>query len=217
MHLDTADDLRANRLYWGLLESFSRLLQAQEVAPVSAWFERRYYFRRIVIKEPVRQVCGFGRRFTIRARLEVVAASATGATTVFAQSVGKTIAPAVYGGANVPAGITATALLTVVPTNGSGQIKVCSVRGREVGLVLSQAYTVTGSVPNQIVNASAITPANAIEVFGELQFGSSVLSALSLTVNSDIGLVCQQIGSATLGAGNTDVRNYSGLTIDSPQ
>jgi hypothetical protein len=128
-----------------------------------------------------------------------------------------TFMPTIYGGANMPAGYTASALLTVVPTNASRQIKICSVRGRKVGIQLAQAYTVTGSVTNQVVTPTSVIPANAIEVFGELQTGSTGASALALAVFSDTNNINQQILANTVSAGQTVAGNFSGLMITTPQ
>ncbi|WP_244255716.1 hypothetical protein [Burkholderia vietnamiensis] len=51
------------------------------------------------------------------------------------------VAPSVYGGANMPSGYTASALLTVVPTNGSGQFAPVLVRDRNIGIPIKMALT----------------------------------------------------------------------------
>ncbi|OOG15490.1 hypothetical protein BMS17_03935 [Pseudomonas sp. C9] len=128
-----------------------------------------------------------------------------------------TFMPTIYGGANMPSGYTTSALLTVVPTNASSQFKICSVRGRKIGIQLAQAYTVTGSVSNQVVTPITVIPANAIEAFGELQVGSTGASALTLAVFSDTANINQQILSISVGTGQSVASNFSGLMITTKQ
>jgi hypothetical protein len=142
----------------------------------------------------------------------------TGATTVFAQSVGNTVAPAVYGGANAPAGITATALLTVVPTNASGQFKVCLVQGKRVKIQLATAYTGNASVSNNPISIAGIVPANAIEITqGELTLQNSAQSSMSLTVGADSNYLGQQNVTNLVAAGASLTLNYGGTPIITPQ
>lgn len=142
---------------------------------------------------------------------------ATGATTVFAQSVGNSLAAATYVGGVGPAGITATALLTVVPTNGSGQIKVCAVKGRKIYIQLMTVYSGNVSVTNIPVSIAGIVPVNAKEVSGELTVGNSALSTMSLTIHPDLSIVGQQSMTTTVGAGQALTLNYTGLPISIDQ
>jgi hypothetical protein len=143
---------------------------------------------------------------------------ATGATTAFAQSVGNAFAPAVYGGANAPVGITATALLTVVPTNASAQFKLCAVRGRKVAIQLASAYSGNASVVNNPISIAAIVPANAIAItHGELQIQNTAQSAMSLTVAPDATYIGQQNIGTTLYGPSILTANYSDILLITPQ
>jgi hypothetical protein len=141
----------------------------------------------------------------------------TGATTVFAQNVGNTFAPAIYGGANIPTGITATALLTVVPTNASGQFKPVSVRGQDVFTNIATLFTGAAIVAGNPISIAGAVPANAVAIFGELSVGSSALSSLSLTLFPDASQVGQQNMTTTVGAGQSLTLNYSSLPVTTPQ
>lgn len=126
------------------------------------------------------------------------------------------VMPAVYGGANMPAGYTASALLTVVATNASSQFKLCTVRGRNVRIVLATAFTTNAIVTNNPVSVSAYIPANAVEVIGELTISNSGVSTVSLTVFPDSSLVGQQNLTNTLN-GNALTVNYSGIPVVTAQ
>ncbi|WP_177315847.1 phage tail protein, partial [Burkholderia ubonensis] len=96
------------------------------------------------------------------------------------------VAPNVYGGANMPAGYTASALLTVVPTNGSGQFKPVLVNDRSVSISLATALSSsTSQASPTLLSISSIVPANAKSIRGELQALSSAASQLSVTVVAD--------------------------------
>ncbi|WP_176331150.1 hypothetical protein [Burkholderia vietnamiensis] len=95
-------------------------------------------------------------------------------------------APSVYGGANMPAGYTASGLLTVVPTNGSGQFKPVLVNDRWVNLTLTTVFSsATPQVSPTAISIAATVAPNARSIRGELQVSSSAASQLSLTVVAD--------------------------------
>ncbi|MEO1354504.1 MAG: hypothetical protein AAFW48_01760 [Pseudomonadota bacterium] len=83
-------------------------------------------------------------------------------------------APNVYGGANMPSGYTASALVSVWPTNGSGQFKQGGQRDRRVSLPAVQVLnsnTAQGSYTSFPISAAA--PLNAIGVRGVMQLTST--------------------------------------------
>jgi hypothetical protein len=101
--------------------------------------------------------------------------------------------PSVYGGANMPSGYTASALLTVVPTNGSGQFSPAFVAGRNVWIPDNVFYTsATQQASLFIRDLSAVVPLNAKS--GDF---STTISSSSATVSVLTGLA----GSAAVAAG----------------
>jgi hypothetical protein len=101
--------------------------------------------------------------------------------------------PNVYGGANMPAGYTASALLTVVPTNASSQFPVLLVRDRRI--TLQQATILSGSgIFVSTISYSAIStttmPLNAVSIRG----------SVALTVNGSAS-VTVGVASNTTGIG----------------
>ncbi|MGE8152471.1 hypothetical protein ACQKP5_14615 [Pseudomonas vancouverensis] len=141
----------------------------------------------------------------------------SGASSILAVNSPNTVMPAVYGGANMPAGYTASALLTVVATNASSQFKVCTVKGRKIYIQLATAYSGRAIISNNPIAISGIIPANAMEVSGELTVGSSALSTMSLTILPDASIVGQQSMTTTVGAGQALTLNYTGLPINTVQ
>ena len=127
-------------------------------------------------------------------------------------------APNVYGGANMPSGYTASALVSVWPTNGSGQF----VAGLQTDRFFSfaQATALSSSTTQASftsLSISGIVPPNARSVSGSMQCGSSTTSTVAISVAADAS-GSGQIGSSfgTSGAQNYTVP-FSKTALSSPQ
>lgn len=70
------------------------------------------------------------------------------------------VAPNVYGGANMPSGYTASGLVSVAPTNGSGQFPIFQQRDREV-FYFASVYSGSGSASFTSLSISSAVPKNA--------------------------------------------------------
>lgn len=121
-------------------------------------------------------------------------------------------APEIYGGANMPAGYTASALVGVIPTNASRQFVVCQLRGRRVSIdsvaVLNASATQRPSPTSQSI-ASAV-PLNAKACSGLLNVGSSATSSSALNVGGNNlfgvqGVAINHIGAGAASASFSDV------------
>jgi hypothetical protein len=141
----------------------------------------------------------------------------TGVSALLAQNSPNVVMTPVYSGANMPAGFTASALLTVVATNGSSQFKPVAVRNRRVFIQLTQSFSSATAGTNP-VSISGIVPANAIAVMnGELTVSNSTASAMSLTIVSEAtGLLGQQNITAQVN-GNSWTSNYGNVPLTTPQ
>ncbi|WP_330555432.1 hypothetical protein [Burkholderia multivorans] len=112
----------------------------------------------------------------------------TGASALLARNATSSAQPEVYGGANMPAGYTASALVSVWPTNDSGQFGVGVQQGRRISrssaTVLSQTTSTTSSIAVELSIASAVPP-NATGVGGALycHFNTSTGSAPTFSVS----------------------------------
>ncbi|WP_145584984.1 tail fiber protein [Yersinia intermedia] len=136
----------------------------------------------------------------------------SGATAMLAVNATSAPAPEVYGGANMPAGYTASALVSVWGTS-SGQFVVGHQIGRHVGIISNQLYSTAGSVlgysgislatavpPNgkkanmQIV-ASQTTPNSVIQLYlastaegvGAIYVNASANSSSATTTSTNSG------------------------------
>lgn len=108
---------------------------------------------------------------------------ATGVSGWLAQVSGGAALSSVYSGGNAPSGFTASGLVCVLPTNGSGQINTCAVNDRQTALVAPNLLVSTTNTSGvlTVVN-TAVLPANARRVGGLLSITSTSAANLGLSV-----------------------------------
>ncbi|MDT0355705.1 hypothetical protein RJO15_08010 [Herbaspirillum huttiense F1] len=118
----------------------------------------------------------------------------TNAKSIIGVNATSAAAPSVYGGANMPAGYTASGLIAVVPTNPSGQFIACNVVDRRLSRVavtpLAASAAVVGSLTS--LSISSAVPPNARRVSGYCEYTNSTAANLSMNVSADslgIGMV----------------------------
>ncbi|MCA8328846.1 hypothetical protein [Burkholderia cepacia] len=137
----------------------------------------------------------------------------TGARKLFASNATSTVLGSVYGGSNPPAGIAATALVSVWPTNGNGQFVPGLQLDREVGIgnntVLS---TSTAQASLTSFSAAAALPPNARFCRGDYTISSSSAGA------GTNGVVCgSSIEVGRVAIGTTSPTASGSLTIPFPK
>ncbi|PTT88214.1 phage tail protein, partial [Pseudomonas sp. HMWF031] len=117
---------------------------------------------------------------------------ANGNSALLAANATSTVAAEVYGGANMPTGYTASALVAVLPINSSSQFKVALLLGRKVsfGEVSALTFTTNSTTP-QALSISNIVPPNAKAVAGS--FGSNSTAATAGS-EFDIGADANMLG-----------------------
>lgn len=123
----------------------------------------------------------------------------TSVSALLATNATATVATEVYGGANMPAGYIASGLLTVLPTNASGQFPAVLVSGREV-TILPTITTTQGSNNTAYTSLSLVTtvPRNARKVGGYvIHSGSSSGSLLASFLSGAASGVGEKAFAAT--------------------
>lgn len=139
----------------------------------------------------------------------------TGTSALLAKNAA-TAQPNVYGGANMPAGYTASALVSVWPTNASGQFVVGYQFDREVDLVATlQVNTTTQQASPIALNMSGGVPPNAKAVSGTLQISTTSASALASGVSGSSLTLNQAINSVQNA--NLLQTSYSNIKLVAPQ
>ena len=132
----------------------------------------------------------------------------TDTSALLAQDVTSIIAPTVYGGANMPAGYTASALVSVWGTTSGALLKIGYQRGRKFATqrvdVLSTSSNPGGYTP---IGLSAAVPQNAISCSGYAFCNSGAgAGAATLVMASDSnGVGFFQAYAGTTGAIGTDI------------
>lgn len=125
--------------------------------------------------------------------------------------------PEVYGGANMPAGYTASALVSVWGTTGSGLLTIGSQFERLISM--QQAVVYNNGVTNVTVTpiGATILPKNAKSVSGNLTVSASTASGLSLAVYSNSAGSGQQINNSSVAAGGQNVCSFNRVLITTQQ
>ena len=109
----------------------------------------------------------------------------TGADSILATNATSAVAPEVYGGGHMPAGYTASALISVWPTNASGQLIVGLQVGRRISRQIATALSSNLVVGWSGISVSGIVPPNAKSVAGVFAVGNATSSTMSIAVGSD--------------------------------
>lgn len=125
------------------------------------------------------------------------------------------------GGTGLPSGYTHSALISIVPTNGSAQILPCyqnDPSGRAVGFPAVTAASGTTTGISSTISLSAIVPFNAKKISGALSATISNASNIQLNIFSrptQSGGAILSVSSSSGGIGGTT--SFSGLSIVTPQ
>ncbi|AIO28845.1 hypothetical protein [Burkholderia cepacia] len=144
----------------------------------------------------------------------------TGARKLFASNATSTVLGSVYGGSNAPAGIAATALVSVWPTNGNGQFVPGLQLDREVGIgnntVLS---TSTAQASLTSFSAAAALPPNARFCRGDYTISSSSAGAGTngVVCGSSIEVGRVAIGTTSPTASGSLTTSFPKIPIVTPQ
>lgn len=138
----------------------------------------------------------------------------TGTSALLATNATNAKAPEIYSGAAMPAGYTASALLTVVPTNSSSQFGVFFAVGRKVNIPLQQVYYATSAVAALVFKAGAV-PINAVECSGEMTVSSTATGNVGMTIapSSGANYVAQQNATLTYSGAGGITSNFAGVTF----
>ncbi|WP_232346403.1 hypothetical protein [Cupriavidus sp. USMAA2-4] len=140
----------------------------------------------------------------------------TGASALLAVNATSAVAPSVYGGANMPTGYTASALVSVWPVDGNGKLVAGAQLDREVWIpeVAILTTSTVASTPTS-VSVSTIVPPNARAVRGTMVVNNNTVNGGS---NASFVGNAQSVGSIRIGttapaSGAGAAYSFSGLPI----
>lgn len=137
---------------------------------------------------------------------------ATTARALLAVNATSALLPDVYGGANMPAGYTASALISVWPTNASGQFAIGTQIDREIATQTNSVLTTSVAQATLIaLSIGGAVPRNAVSCRGEYMATASIAGS---GVSGVISGSANEIGRIPLGF--TAPTAFSGVTIAFP-
>lgn len=126
----------------------------------------------------------------------------------------------VYGGTNMPAGYTMSALVSVWKTNASGQLLAGEQLDRRVAIpTAAPLSTSVQQVAYTALSIATAVPPNAKTIVGTLAVGSSTAGVTSTIAiaSSAAGVGEFQSGAGTAPAGMTVYCNYPDVNLSTPQ
>lgn len=129
----------------------------------------------------------------------------TGASALLAVNATSAAAPNIYGGANMPSGYTASALVSVWRTNASGQLVVGYQYERRVSFNSALSFTASATAASPTsVSLAPILPPNAIEAYGTISAG---VSGSATVITASIGATSSMVGSQSVNTNATGLVN----------
>jgi hypothetical protein len=122
------------------------------------------------------------------------------------------LAPEVYGGANMPAGYTASSLVAVWPT-ASSQFVIGNLIGRKIEIATRTLLSSSTVNANRVSLTTTQFPLNAKSIYGNMSVGSTTASSCSVVVwgaNSQVG---GMPFSQTVVAGGAYAATFSSVSV----
>lgn len=140
----------------------------------------------------------------------------TGASALLATNATSAAAPEVYGGANMPAGYTASALVSVWQTDASRNLVIGFQVGRRISRRPFTAIGGTGPTGGAVTSISiaGAVPLNTVRVFGS--YGMNNSTATSMAFHIYTGTV-SQAGDCFISINGTNINSNYEVCVDFPQ
>ncbi|MDR3432053.1 MAG: phage tail protein [Rouxiella aceris] len=143
---------------------------------------------------------------------------ATGVCALLAVNATATKLPKVYSGANMPAGFTASALVSIWPTTASGQFLAASQRNHIISLAPTAAITTNAIYPTgSTLSIAGIVPKNADTVSGSFILYSTETSSMNGLISVSAARFGEQGITATVGARLNFGAAFSQVPLVDPQ
>jgi hypothetical protein len=128
------------------------------------------------------------------------------------------VAPNIYAGGSMPAGYTASALVSVWPTNASSQFAVASQYDRAINFASTGVYSGSGVVSLQTINLGGVVPKNAKYAAGVLSItvSSSGVSSYNIfdqtATGSSTVMISVNTGGSAAGGNSNNFPRFPILT-----
>jgi hypothetical protein len=141
----------------------------------------------------------------------------TGASALLATNATSAAAPSIYGGANMPGGYTASGLVSVWPTNGSGQFVIGIQRDRQFFQAAVQVLNTTTAQGLTSLSIASAVPLNARLYSGYISLlsTSTVLMAINLWTSGGAGAINTHPFDLYCLSNNASVAPFSNAYVNS--
>lgn len=126
--------------------------------------------------------------------------------------------PQVYGGANMPTGYTASALVSIWPTNASGLLATAYQVGRKVSVGNINVVSQTNPGPASLVSITPALPFNAVSIDGGLSITANATGAYAIfvyAINASVGGAAT--GTSANGSLGGSSSTFSNLRTPTPR
>jgi hypothetical protein len=140
----------------------------------------------------------------------------TGASALLASNATAAVQPNVYGGANMPSGYTASALVSIWPTTAASLLDVGQQRDREVSVV-QRTIVSTTTLTALSSGTSTSIPYNAVRFGGNTTITSTGGGSLSGVVFDSDSSVNSQINNSNLTAAAQSTIPFARTLINTPR
>lgn len=140
----------------------------------------------------------------------------TGTAALLAQG-GNVQLPSIYNNGALPSGYTASALITVVPTNASSLIAPCTVQDRSVDIVSTTILSTSTTAATPTIVNNLTVPLNAKSCSGFLQIGNSAAASVSFSLVSGTAGTNTQSVAFTLTASGSIAAPFNKLKMTTSQ
>lgn len=140
----------------------------------------------------------------------------TGASALLATNATSAAAPEVYGGANMPAGYTASALVSVWQTDASRNLVIGFQVGRRISRRPFTAVGGAGPTGGAVTSVSiaGAVPLNTVRVFGSYGMNNSTTTSMAFHIYT--GTV-SQAGDCFIAINGTNINSNYEVCVDFPQ
>lgn len=142
---------------------------------------------------------------------------ATGTSALLAANATAAAILEIYGGANMPSGYTASALVSIWATDGSGLLQTGSQLDRSVGFLPRLLLTSTAVPATPTSFSATLIPRNAKTVGGSLSVTSTLASSMQLRITSTVGRDYEKYLSSNVAAGEGKATPFANLPVVTAQ
>lgn len=137
----------------------------------------------------------------------------TGASALLAVNASSSVVPEVYGGANMPAGYTASALVSVAPTNAVSQFQIFTQADRTISFPGATMFATASAAASPTIVNNLGVPYNAKFCSGFMQSGSSVAGGINMALYATSTSIGGKIMAVTITAGSSLAVPFERLRI----